>query len=104
MFHTSCDRAFSVPSFLHVIIPQKKGRENWVYFRFFSAKKLTAPIAHATATAMIMASSVVINGVSGVSASGVSGVTGVSGVSGSTGVEAETAGPTVTAVPAAELP
>ena len=44
------------------------------YFRFLSAQKLTTPTMHTTATAMIRATSVVINGASGVSASGVSGV------------------------------
>ena len=67
-----------------------------VYFRFLSAKKLTAPIMLAIATAAIMATSVVIRGVSG--------VTGVTGISGSTGVDAEAAGPTVTYVVADELP
>ena len=37
-----------------------------VYFRFRSAQKLTAPMILATATAAIIATSVVIKGVSGV--------------------------------------
>jgi len=48
--------------------------KNGGYFRFSITQKLTKPTMHTTATAMIMATSVVINGASGVSASGVSGV------------------------------
>jgi hypothetical protein len=48
--------------------------KNWGYFRFSITQKLTKPTMHTTATAMIMAISVVINGASGVSASSVSGV------------------------------
>ena len=67
-----------------------------VYFRFLSAQKLITPIMLATATTAMMATSVVIKGVSVGSGDGEG--------SGSIVPPDDGAGPTVTAVPAAELP
>ncbi len=73
MVHFLCLRLFSPPLCLKLITPHKKrGGKIVVYFRFLSAQKLTAPMMLATATAAIMATSVVIKGVSGVG-SGVEG-------------------------------
>ena len=73
-----------------------------VYFRFLSAQKLITPIMLATATAAMMATSVVIKGVS--VGSGEGDGSGDGEGSGSIVPPDDGAGPTVTAVPAAELP
>ena len=74
------------------LLPTKKGEgklfEFLVYFRFLSAQNAATPIIQATATAAMMATSVVINGVS------------VAGCSGSIGVEGDAAGSTLMAVSA----
>ena len=61
------------------------GENFWVYFRFLSAQKLTAPMIAATATAAMIATSVVMSGIG----------------SGSIGPFDEDAGPTERAVAAA---
>jgi len=67
MVHFPVFATFQPPLCLKLITPHKKrGGKIVVYFRFLSAQKLTAPTMLATATAAIMATSVVIKGVSGV--------------------------------------
>ena len=82
-----------------------------VYFRFLSVQKLTAPMMLAIATAAMIATSVVIKGVSGVGSGEGDGDGEGSGEgdgegegSGSIGVDGDGAGPTVTHVVADELP
>ena len=93
-----CAKAFSAPCFLPMqSLPRKKRGERVVYLRF-NRKYAATPITAATATAAMIATSVVKNPVTGSSVS-----TGSStGSSGSIGVDAAAAGPTVRYVDSVE--
>jgi len=100
-----CSSLFS--SFISLIFSPKKREGKLVYFRFLSVQKLTAPMMLAIATAAMIATSVVINGVSGVGSGEGDGDGEGSGEgdgSGSIVPPLEAAGPTVTYVAAPELP
>jgi hypothetical protein len=74
--------AYSAPFTLMILLPTKKGRENWmVYFRLRSAQYATMPTTAITTTAMIMATSAVMSGAA-------------VGSSGCIGPEGAAAGPT----------
>ena len=72
-----------------ILFPKKEGGKFLVYLRLRSVQKATMPIMTATATAAMMANSVVIRG--------------ASVGSGSIGCAADAAGPTPIAVSAYEL-
>ena len=76
-----------------ILLPKKEGGKLIDYFRFLSAQKLTIPIMTATATAAIMAISVVASGASVAAIGSADAGEGATG-SGSIDCAADVASPT----------